>query len=57
MYLISQIDPTKFLEATALVVAGTLGIIWGIIKFWKSKKKDDNFIEIHTEIHELLDRT
>jgi hypothetical protein len=54
MYLISLIDPTKFLEATALVVAGTLGIVWGVIKFWKTKSKDDNFIEIHTEIHELL---
>jgi hypothetical protein len=54
MYLISLIDPTKFLEATTLIVAGTLGVIWGIIKFWKTKKNDDNFIEIHTEIHELL---
>jgi hypothetical protein len=54
MYLISLIDPTKFLEATALVVAGTLGVIWGVVKFWQGKKKDDNFIEVHTEIHELL---
>jgi hypothetical protein len=54
MYLISLIDPTKFLEATALVVAGSLGVIWGIVKFWQGKKKDDNFIEVHTEIHELL---
>jgi hypothetical protein len=54
MYLISLIDPTKFLEATTLVVAGTLGVIWGIVKFWQGKKKDDNFIEVHTEIHELL---
>jgi len=53
MYLISLVDPTKFLEATAIVVAGTLGIIWGTVKFWK-KNKDDNFIEIHTQIHELL---
>ncbi len=54
MYLISLIDPTKFLEATALVVAGSLGVIWGAIKFWKSKQKNNNFIEIHTQIHELL---
>jgi hypothetical protein len=54
MYLISLIDPTKFLEATTLVVAGTLGVVWGIVKFWQGKKKDDNFIEVHTEIHELL---
>ena len=54
MYLISLVDPTKFLEATTLIVAGTLGVIWGVIKFWQGKKKDDNFIEVHTEIHELL---
>jgi hypothetical protein len=54
MYLISLIDPTKFLEATALVVAGTLGVVWGIVKFWQGKNKGDNFIAIHTEIHELL---
>jgi hypothetical protein len=53
MYLISLVDPTKFLEATAVVVAGTLGVIWGVVKFWK-RPKDDNFIEIHTQIHELL---
>lgn len=53
MYL-SLIDPTKFLEATALVVAGLLGAIWGGIKFFKSKNKTQNFINLHTQIHELL---
>jgi hypothetical protein len=54
MYLLSLIDPTKFLEATALVVAGALGIIWGGVKFWNTKNKTNTFIQIHTEIHELL---
>ena len=53
MYL-SLIDPTKFLEATAVVVAALLGVIWGGIKFFKGREKNDNFIAIHTEIHELL---
>jgi len=53
MYL-SLIDPTKFLEATALVMAGLLGAIWGGIKFFKSKNKTENFINLHTQIHELL---
>lgn len=53
MYL-SLIDPTKFLEASALVMAGLLGAIWGGIKFFKSKNKTENFINLHTQIHELL---
>lgn len=53
MYL-SLIDPTKFLEATAVITAALLGSVWGFIKFWNGRKKDDNFLAIHTEIHELL---
>ena len=53
MYL-SMIDPLKVIEGISLAVMGILGIGWGITKFWKSKEKSDNFIAIHTEIHELL---
>jgi hypothetical protein len=53
MYL-SLIDPIKVIEGISLAVMGILGIGWGIAKFWKSKEKTDNFIAIHTEIHELL---
>lgn len=53
MYL-SMTDPAKFMEITSVVVVGILGIGYGIIKFIGGKPKKDNFIEIHTEIHELL---
>lgn len=53
MYL-SMIDPLKVIEGISLAVMGILGIGWGVAKFWKSKQKTDNFIAIHTEIHELL---
>lgn len=47
-------DLTKIFEVSAYSVAGLLGLGYGITKFWKSKTKTDNFIAIHTEIHELL---
>ena len=47
-------DLTKIFEVSAYSVAGLLGLGYGITKFWKSKIKTDNFIAIHTEIHELL---
>lgn len=47
-------DIPKFIENTALAIAGLLGIGLGVKKFWKSKKKTDNFIIIHSEINELL---
>lgn len=53
MYL-SMTDPAKFMEIISIVVVGILGSIYGFIKFWNGKSKKDNFIEIHTEIHELL---
>jgi len=53
MYL-SLIDPLKIIEGISIAVMGILGLGWGIAKFWKSKEKPDNFIAIHTEIHELL---
>ena len=53
MYL-SLIDPLKVIEGISIAVMAILGIGWGVAKFWKSKDKTDNFIAIHTEIHELL---
>lgn len=53
MYL-SMTDPAKFMEIISIVVVGILGTIYGFIKFWNGKSKKDNFIEVHTEIHELL---
>jgi hypothetical protein len=53
MYL-SLIDPLKVIEGISIAVMAILGIGWGVAKFWKSKEKTDNFIAIHTEIHELL---
>lgn len=53
MYL-SIIDPIKVIEGISLVVMGILGLGWGVAKFWKTRKTSDNFIAIHTEIHELL---
>lgn len=47
-------DYEKVFEIASLSIAGILGIGYGIKKFWKSKTKTDNFIAIHTEIHELL---
>jgi len=48
------LDIPKFIEDTALTIAGLLGVGLGVKKFWKSKKKTDNFIIIHSEINELL---
>jgi len=50
----SFLDIPKFLENIAFGVAGILGVGLGVKKFWKSKKKTDNFIIIHSEINELL---
>jgi hypothetical protein len=47
-------DYTEIFEKVAYAVAGLLGFGYGLKKFWKSKTKTDNFIAIHTEIHELL---
>lgn len=47
-------DYTEIFEKVAYSVAGLLGFGYGLKKFWKSKIKTDNFIAIHTEIHELL---
>jgi hypothetical protein len=47
-------DLTKVFEVSAYSVAGLIGLGYGIKKFWQSKDKTDNFIAIHTEIHELL---
>jgi hypothetical protein len=53
MYL-SMTDPAKFMEIISVTVVGIFGVGYGIIKFFNKKPKTDNFIEIHTEIHELL---
>lgn len=53
MYL-SMTDPAKFMEIISVTVVGIFGVGYGIIKFFNKKPKVDNFIEIHTEIHELL---
>jgi hypothetical protein len=47
-------DYIDLFEKIGYSVAGLLGLGYGIKKFWKSKEKTDNFIAIHTEIHELL---
>lgn len=49
-----MIDYEKIFEICSFSVAGLFGIGYGVKKFWKSKAKADNFIAIHTEIHELL---
>ena len=51
---IGFIELPKIVESIAWWVAGGLGIGLGVKKFWKSKKKTDNFIIIHSEINELL---
>lgn len=47
-------DFSKLIETISIAVFGILGIGWGVVKFAKSKTNTDNFIAIHTEIHELL---
>ncbi len=42
------------MEIISVTVVGIFGVGYGIIKFFNKKPKTDNFIEIHTEIHELL---
>lgn len=42
------------MEIISVTVVGIFGVGYGIIKFFNKKPKVDNFIEIHTEIHELL---
>jgi hypothetical protein len=51
---IGFIELPKIVESIAWWVAGGLGIGLGVKKFWKTKKKTDNFIIIHSEINELL---
>ena len=48
------LDLPQFVEKIAISVAGLMGIGYGFKKFWKSKRKTDNFILIHSEINELL---
>ena len=48
------LEVPKTVESIAWWIAGTLGITVGIHRFWKSKKKTDNFILIHSEINERL---
>ena len=52
--LLSLIDYTKFIDIISLIMVGVIGGVYGIMKFVKSRIKIDNFIAIHTEIHELL---
>jgi hypothetical protein len=52
--LLSLIDYTKFIDIISLIMVGVIGGVYGIMKFVKSRIKVDNFIAIHTEIHELL---
>lgn len=54
MDLLALIDYTKFLETISIIIAAGIGVIWGAIKFWQSRPKNDNFLSIHNEIHELL---
>lgn len=50
----SFLELPEFVEKIGITVAGLLGVGYGFKKFWKSKKKTDNFILIHSEINELL---
>jgi len=54
MKSLALIDYTKFLETISIIIAAGVGVIWGVIKFWQTKPRYDNFLSIHTEIHELL---
>lgn len=47
-------DFSKLIEVISIAVFGILGVGWGLVKFIQSRSKPDNFIAIHTEIHELL---
>ena len=47
-------DYIEIFEKVAYSIAGLLGLGYGLKKFWESRTKTDNFIAIHTEIHELL---
>ena len=49
-----SMDYSKIFELSAYGVAGLAGLGYGIKKFWNKDNKTDNFIAIHTEIHELL---
>lgn len=53
MYL-SMTDPTTLIEIISVSVVGILGAVYGTVKFFKGNVKTDNFLEIHTEIHEIL---
>jgi len=53
MYL-AMTDLPTLLEVISVTVVGILGGIFGVVKFFQKKPKLDNFLEIHTEIHELL---
>ena len=44
----------KTVESISLSIASLLGLGLGVKKFWKSRKKTDNFILIHSEINEYL---
>jgi len=48
------LEVPKTVESVAWWVAGSLGVGLGAHRFWKSKKKTDNFILIHSEINERL---
>jgi hypothetical protein len=48
------IEIPKTVESIAWWIAGTLGIGVGLHKFFKSRIKTDNFIQIHSEINERL---
>ena len=52
--LLSLIDYTKYIDIISLIMVGVIGGVYGIVKFVKARVKVDNFIAIHTEIHELL---
>jgi hypothetical protein len=48
------LEVPKTVESIAWWVAGVLGLSIGVHRFWKSKRKTDNFILIHGEINERL---
>jgi hypothetical protein len=52
--ILALMNPFQSIEIISLAVAGILGLGWGVVKFLQSRPKTDNFMAIHTEIHELL---
>lgn len=48
-------DPNKLIETISVIIVAVLGVLYGILRFFGLiGKKEDNFLAIHSQIHELL---